>query len=432
MLVFAGLAFGCAKKEEAPVSIPPTPAQFTVAKAEAVNNYISTLGTVASAHSVNIVPQVSGQIVSVNFKQGQIVKKGDILAVIDKRPFAAALSMAQGTLRQAKAQLKIDQLSVERNQKLAKDGYVDKQTFDALLAKVDVDKGVVESAQAAVDTAAINLDWCDIKAPVSGKVGLYNINAGNFVAAGTSIITSIEDVDNLFVDFIVPSQRLLDIQGVMKANAGKIDVEVSYIEDDMQDRKRAAQVDIVLNKIRYESGTAVLRGKLKNQDHLFWPNQPVRVKVNLDKLSGAVLIPDVCIQLNAAGPVVYLASPVKDGVYTVKMVQIKKGQLFGDMRAVEGLKGGDKVVLRVSQLRLQAGPFVYEATAQGAIVGADGKPIMDQKAMVAFLTNAANIADALRADMLKAKAAAAAKTRDIGAEVRKAAEAASQPKTPAK
>lgn len=107
--------------------------------------YISTLGTTASRSSVNVVAQVSGQISEIRFKQGDLVKKGDILAVIDKRPFAAAVKQAEGNLAQAKAQLKIDQLQVGRNRTLAKDNYVDKQTFDTLVAKVEVDKGQVEA-----------------------------------------------------------------------------------------------------------------------------------------------------------------------------------------------------------------------------------------------------------------------------------------------
>ncbi len=425
ILVCVVALFGCSKKVEQKQSIPPTPAQLVTAQSKTVSEYVSTMGTIASRNSVNIVAQVSGQIVSINFKQGQQVKKGDILAVIDKRPYQAALMQAQGNLRQAKAQLKIDELSVARNKKLAKDGYVDKQTFDALEAKVEVDKGVVVAAQAAVDTAKINLDWCDVKAPVDGKVGLYNINVGNVVGI-SSVITTIENVDKLYVDFVVPSQKLYDIQKYMKAHSGKLSVDVSYIEEGMGKRSSKATVDIILNKIRYESGTAVLRGELDNKDYLFWPNQPVRVRLDLNKIEGAVLIPDICIQLNAAGPFVYIANPVKDGVYTVQMVQIEKGQLFDDMRLVKGIKVGQKVVLRVSQLRLNAGPFIYEANAQGAIIGADGKPIMDKNAMMAFMVNVTKIAEPLRAQFFQKNAQQAAKSGVLEADVQAATKAASK------
>lgn len=418
------LTFGCQKKIEKKVSYPPTPATLAKAEGKNVRRYIDTLGTISSLHSVNVVPQVSGQIVKINFKQGQHVNAGDVLVEIDSRPYEAAVLQAQGSLRQAEAQLKIDSLDVERNKKLAKDNYIDKQTFDTLVAKVEVDKGVVETCKAALMTAQINLDWCKIKSPISGKVGLYNINSGNVVAAGSSIITTIEQVDNLYVDFVVPSQSLYDVKRFMESNGGKTHVDVSYIENNLGNRKTVAEVDIILNKIRYESGTAILRGKLDNKDGLFWPNQPVKVRVNLDEQKGAVLIPNICIQIGPQSHFVYVATPYKDGVYIIKQTDVEEGQMFdNDMRAVTGVKAGEFVVKNTSNLRLQAGPFVYAATPQGLIIGADSKPIIDPAKMREFMVNATKVADELRAKFMKQSAEAAAK-KQAPIEALKAAEKA--------
>lgn len=418
------LTFGCQKKIEKKVSYPPTPATLAKAEGKNVRRYIDTLGTISSLHSVNVVPQVSGQIVKINFKQGQHVNAGDVLAEIDSRPYEAAVLQAQGSLRQAEAQLKIDSLDVERNKKLAKDNYIDKQTFDTLVAKVEVDKGVVETCKAALMTAQINLDWCKIKSPISGKVGLYNINSGNVVAAGSSIITTIEQVDNLYVDFVVPSQSLYDVKRFMESNGGKTHVDVSYIENNLGNRKTVAEVDIILNKIRYESGTAILRGKLDNKDGLFWPNQPVKVRVNLDEQKGAVLIPNICIQIGPQSHFVYVATPYKDGVHIIKQTDVEEGQMFdNDMRAVTGVKAGEFVVKNTSNLRLQAGPFVYAATPQGLIIGADSKPIIDPAKMREFMVNATKVADELRAKFVKQSAEAAAK-KQAPIEALKAAEKA--------
>ena len=418
------LAFGCQKKIEKKVSYPPTPATLAKAEGKNVRKYIDTLGTISSLHSVNVVPQVSGQIVKINFKQGQHVNAGDVLAEIDSRPYEAAVLQAQGSLRQAEAQLKIDSLDVERNKKLAKDNYIDKQTFDTLVAKVEVDKGIVETCKAALMTAQINLDWCKIKSPISGKVGLYNINSGNVVAAGSSIITTIEQVDNLYVDFVVPSQSLYDVKRFMESNGGKTHVDVSYIENNLGNRKTVAEVDIILNKIRYESGTAILRGKLDNKDGLFWPNQPVKVRVNLEEQKDAVLIPNICIQIGPKSHFVYVATPYKDGVYIIKQTDVEEGQLFdNDMRAVTGVKAGEFVVKNTSNLRLQAGPFVYAATPQGLIIGADSKPIIDPAKMREFMVNATKVADELRAKFMKQAAEAAAK-KQAPIEALKAAEKA--------
>ena len=427
-LVASLFVCGCKKKEQTKVSIPPTPAVLVKSQSRDVYEYISTLGTTASKCSVNIVPQVSGQIVSINFKQGDFVKKGQVLAVIDKRPYQAAVMQAEGALRQSKAQLKIDELKVERNRKLAKDNYVDKQTFDSLVAQVEVDKGIVAVNEANLETAKINLQWCDITAPVDGKLGLYNIDLGNVVSAGTSTITTIEQVNSLYVDFAIPSQRLYEVQQLMKDNGGKLNLTVEYIEDDMSHLKRKTSVGIVLNKMRYETGTAILRAELDNSDFLFWPNQPVRVIFDLRKFD-AVLVPDICVQTNKIGPYVYVANLYKNGVYIVKQVQVEKGQLYDKnvLRAVKGIKAGDLVVQDVNQLRLQAGPYVYNATLQGLIIGEDGKVITSPEAMKKFMEETGKIADELRAEMIKKMQESAAKASAPTKALQKAREEAETP-----
>lgn len=406
---------GCAK-EEPVVSMPPTPALLVESVSKDLEQYISTLGTTASAESVSVVPQVSGQLIKINFKQGEFVKKGQVLAVVDTRPYEAAVKQAEGNLAQAKAQLKIDELEVERNKKLARDNFIAKQTFDSLVARVEVDKGVIEAAQAALDTAKINLDWCHIKAPVDGKVGFYNITVGNVVTANspTSVLTTIEDVDNLFVDFVVPSQRLSDVMALMREKGGKISMEVSYIETTEKSKKREAFAEIVLNKIRYETGTAILRGALENKDHLFWPDQPVKVVLKLHTLKNAVLVPDICVYTGLLGPFIYVAHPHKDGVFIMEQIQVETGQIYeGDMRLVKSdkLKGGQLVAERVMELLLQAGPFVYRATDTGGVYGADGKILGSKEDVAKFMETATGTAAALRADMMqkrqKAQAASA-------------------------
>lgn len=412
IVIFAAafaLACGCSKQEQKASAMPPTPAAMTRAESANEASYISTLGTTASRKSVNVTPQVSGKIVSINFKQGDFVKKGDILAVVDKRPYEAAVKQAEGALSQAVAQYNIDRLQAQRNKPLANAGYVDKQTYDALLAKVKVDEGLIEANKGVLEKAKLDLNWCDVRSPIDGKAGLYNIDAGNIVAAGSSVITSVEDVDGLFVDFVVPSQRLNEVQTFIKKNGGVADMEVSFVENGYGDRVRKAKVSVVLNKMRYDTGTAVLRGELDNSDHLFWPDQPVRVKLLLEK-SEKVLIPDVCIQLNAAGSYVYVATPHKDGVYVVRQTHVEEGQLYsGDRREVSNVKAGDFVVTQVSQLRLQAGPFVYRARDDGAIYDASGKILTSFEDMKAFLSAATATATELRAKYFATASLAAAK-----------------------
>jgi len=377
----------CAPEPKTQAPTPPAPAELSVVVVKDIRSYISTLGTTKAFQSVNVVPQVSGQIVQINFNQGDMVKAGDVLAVIDKTPFQAKVDAAKADLAKATAQAKIDTLELERNKKLVADGYIDKQTFDALVARVEVDNANIESAKAALSLAQINLDWCTIKAPIDGKVGLYKINLGNIVSANMSSITSIEQLDKLYIDFVIPSQRLNEVQEFMKSNGGKVDVNVSFIENDSRDKARMASASIVLNKMRYQTGSAILRGEIDNADFLFWPDQAVKIEVFLGYQKNATLVPEMSVQTGPLGPYVYIANHVEGGVFKLEQVQVETLQHYENstLRHVTGIDGAEFVATRVSQLRLKGGPFVYKATSIGIPFDANGKLITDPNAIKEFI-----------------------------------------------
>ena len=391
MSVFAGC-----KKHEAPKQIMP-PAPVVLAKAEQKDTFrfIASPATTSAYKSATIVPQVSGQIVSIHFKQGDYVKEGDILAVVDKRPYEANVLAAEAQLMQAQASLKINELAVERNKKLAEQNYVDKQTFDTLLARVDADKGAVKAAQAALELAKINLDWCTVKAPIGGKVGLYNINVGNVVGAGVSPITTIEQLDRLYVDFVVPTHRLFQVKDLMKARGGKLDIEVSFLESGFADKVKKATVSILENQSRYETSTTVLRGELDNTDGLFAAPQSVRVHLFTEEVKGGIFVPDAAIQNDVVGTFIYVADKLEDMLFTTRKVYIRKIQQFPNgAQLVEGAKdatgkqhtinGGDMVVV-IGQLRVADGAFAYAAIPQGAPIGANGMPITNPEEVGKFM-----------------------------------------------
>ncbi len=404
------LCFSACKEEKVEVKTPATPAELSAITTKDITAYLATVGTTTAFESVDVIPQVSGQIIAVNFTQGTNVKVGDILFSIDKRPFQAVVDSAKAELERAEAQLKIDTLDAQRNENLVKDGYVDKQTYDSLLAKVDMDKASVSAAKANLEQAQINLDWCDIKSPIDGKIGLYNINLGNIVNKDQTVLTTIQKLDKLYVDFVVPSQHLQKVLQVMEKNAGKIDILVSYIEDNMKDKVRKTTASIVLNKMRYETGSAILRGELDNADFLFWPSQAVAVEVDYNPIKNAKLIPEVAVQTGPLGSFVYTATSLKNGLFLVEQTPVKLGQHYENntLWHVEDLKQCDFVVTKISELRLQAGPWVYRASAKGVPFGTDGKEITDPKAAQEFIMSTADIVDGYRAEAMKKKQEAAA------------------------
>ena len=409
----ATLIAGCAKKEEAPLQIPPAPVVLSPAQQKDVFKFIDTLGTVNSLQSVKIIPQVTGQILKINFKQGQDVKEGDILAEIDKRQYHANVLAAEAAVARAKSQLKIDELDASRNKKLAEQNFVSKQTYDSLVARVESDKAALKSAEADLELAKINLDWCDVRAPISGKAGFFNIDLGNIVNANnpSSLITTIEQTDTLYVDFFVPSSRQSEVQSLMKERGGALELNVSYVSDKgATPRTAKAKVVAVENRARYSSATLVLRAVMDNKDSLFWPDQPVKVGLDMQEVKGAILVNNAAIQVDNVGHFVYVAEPLEGGLYKIKKVKVGLGQLYPDgSYLVEGLKAGDKVV-SYGQLRVADGELAYAATEQGVPFGADGKPITDPQKIKEFIANATQIKAKYQAQAL----AAAQKKPDEG------------------
>ena len=368
---------GCKKQEKQQMMRPPAAVVLKPAESRDVNRFIETLGTTDSAESVNIIPQVSGQIVSLNFKQGDMVKAGQVLATVDKRPYEADVLAAKAALAQAKAQLSIDSLEVQRNKKLVEQNYVDKQTFDSYLAKVESDKAQVDAATAQLKLAEINLDWCDIKAPVDGKVGLFNIDKGNIVTANSpsSMITTLERLNELYVDFFVPGDRQLDVRKLMQQRGGSLDIEVSYIDKKLNSYTRKGTVSIIENRNRYQSATLVLRGVLDNKDGMFWPSQSVKVRLEMELCKDGILISAAAVMVDNVGKYTYIAKPIGNALYSIQKQPIEIIQQFptGDY-LVSGVKAGDLVVER-GQLMIAQGAIAYAATPQGLPLDENLKPI---------------------------------------------------------
>lgn len=367
----------CKKQEKQQVMRPPAAVVLKAAESRDVNRFIETLGTTDSVESVSIIPQVSGQLVSLNFNQGDIVKRGQVLATIDKRPYEANVLAAKAAVALAKAQLSIDTLEVERNRKLAEQNYVDKQTFDSYLAKVEADKAQLAAAEAQLRLAEINLDWCDVKAPVDGKVGLFNLDKGNIVSANSpsSMITTLERMDELYVDFFVPGDRQFDVRKLMQQRGGNLDIEVSYIDKKLNSYTRKGRVSIMENRNRYQSATLVLRGVLDNKDGMFWPSQSVKVRLEMELCKDGILISSAAVMVDNAGKYVYVARPFGNALYTIQKLPVEIVQQFpnGDY-LVGGLKSGDLVVER-GQLLIAQGALAYAATPQGLPLDENFKPI---------------------------------------------------------
>lgn len=300
---------------------------------------IEALGTVTPSATVTVRPQVSGVLKEVRFKEGQMVKAGDVLAVIDPRPFELTLMQAQGQRQRDEAQLELARLTLERYQTLLKQDSIARQDVDTQAAAVKQLEGTVLSDRAAEGTARLNLGYTRITAPVAGRVGLRVVDVGNVVSSGDTtgvvVITQLAPID---VQFAVPQDRVPDIERRI-ASGDRLPVKAL-------DRSRATVLDTGVfstlnNEIDTTTGTVRAKARFTNAGRTLFPNQFVNVQMQLDTLRDAVVIPVAALRHSNDGDFVYVLNEDR----TVSQRAVKRGQATNDrVQVTSGLAVGEPVV----------------------------------------------------------------------------------------
>ena len=293
-----------------------------------------------SLATVTIRSQISGYLVRVVYQEGQIVKKGDLLAEIDSRPYELALALAQGSLERDKALLATAQLDLKRYQDLAKTNAIPRQQLDTQASLVVQYEGTIISDQAQIDTAKLNITYCHIVAPVSGRVGLRLVDQGNYVtpgdATGLVIITQLQPIS---VIFPVAEDNLPQIQRRMRANAT---LQATAFDRTGTTKLSIGELKTLDNQIDTTTGTVKLRAYFDNVDDNLFPNQFVNIQLLVDSQHNATIIPTSAVQRGAPGTFVYLINA--DSTVTVKPIDL--GPSSGERVAVRsGLSPGDRVVI---------------------------------------------------------------------------------------
>ncbi|HYM71912.1 MAG TPA: MdtA/MuxA family multidrug efflux RND transporter periplasmic adaptor subunit [Stellaceae bacterium] len=323
---------------------------------------VNALGTVTPLAMVTMRTQIAGQLTEVAFKEGQMVSKGDFLAQVDPRPYQAALAQAEGQLAKDKAALAGAEVDLARYEKLVAQNSIARQQLDTQRATVAQNRGTVQADQAQVDTQKLNLVYAHIVAPVSGRVGLRQVDPGNYVqTSDTNGIVVITQLQPISVIFTLPEDGL---QAVLKqVHAGKTLQAVAF------DRTGATEIETgqlatIDNQIDTTTGTVKLRATFANAAFDLFPNQFVNIKLRVDVLQNASIVPSSAIQRGAPGTFVYLVKP--DNTVTAQAVTL--GPNEGEKVAVvKGLDPGQIIVTDgADRLKEGAKVQVTEGGAQPA------------------------------------------------------------------
>ncbi|MDD2058761.1 MdtA/MuxA family multidrug efflux RND transporter periplasmic adaptor subunit [Pseudomonas sp. GD03860] len=358
----------------------PVPVRVAPATVGDFPVYLKALGTVTATNTVNVRSRVAGELVKVNFQEGQKVKTGDLLAEIDPRSYQIALQQAEGTLAQNLAQLKNAQIDLERYKGLYAEDSIAKQTLDTQVALVGQFQGTIKTNQAAVGDAKLNLDFTRIRAPISGRLGLRQLDVGNLVAANdTTALVVITQTQPITVAFTLPESELNTVLARYRSGA-KLPVEAW---DRGDTRQQAVGVLRSLdNQIDTTTGTLKFKAFFENQDEALFPNQFVNVRLLADTLKDVVLAPSAAIQFGTDGSFAY----VMEGNDKVRIRPLKLGVSDGDNTVItEGLAKGDRVVLEGTD-RLRDGSDVEVVDDSSQVPVTPGQHLQGQDAKDASVT----------------------------------------------
>jgi multidrug efflux system membrane fusion protein len=361
LLTFGGCQSANSTKDKQ--ALAATTRSVPVAVATAVEQdmpvYLTGLGSVTAYNTVSVRSRVDGQLIQVNFKEGQQVNKGDLLILIDPRPFQVQLASAQAQLFKDQAALRDAQLNYQRYKDLLKEsGAMSQQQVDTQKSTADQFEGAIRSDQAAIDNAKLQIEYCHITAPVSGRIGLRLVDVGNIVhASDTNAMLVITQLQPISVIFTLPEDSLPGVVKRMKQGTLKVD---AYDRDD-KTKLATGTLLTIDNQIDQTTGTDRLKATFDNKDGVLFPNQFVNIHLLLDVRKNSTIVPSVAVQRGPQGSFVYVVKAdktVEARTVTVALTQSNQSAI------ASGLEAGE-VVVTDGQDKLQNGAKVETRSPTG-------------------------------------------------------------------
>jgi multidrug efflux system membrane fusion protein len=359
-LICVALA-GCSRADKnAKASGPPPAVPVGVAAVQQRDFpvYLTGLGSVQAFNTVALKSRIDGQIMQVNFEEGQDVKQGELLIQIDPRPYNVALQTANANLQRDEAQLNNAKVQYERMKALYAGGVIAKQDLDTQEASFGQYEGTIAADKAAIENAKLNLAYTHVTSPINGRIGLRQVDIGNYVqASSTTPMVVITQLHPIAIVFTLPEDQLQVVRQRMKEGTLVVDV---YGRDD-QTKLSTGKLLTIDNQIDQTTGTAKLKAVFENPDNSLWPNQFVNVHLLLERRKDALTMPASAIQRGPQGTFAY----VVDAKNTVQVMPVQVALTQGNTVVIEsGLEVGDRVVTD-GQEKLQPGSQVSVQAPNG-------------------------------------------------------------------
>ncbi len=343
MLICIIFLAGCSDKDSSQNREEEAPVRVSEVRQQATPRILHAVGNARASASVAIVPRVSGEIVSINFTEGQDVKEGQAIIQIDPRPYEAILKEKKGALAKSQAQYAKAVEDKRRYGRLVSNGYVSREAFEQMSTDAEALRATVLSDKAAVENALLDLSYCTIKAPISGRIGALKIHKGNMIKSGSSeAIVHIDALEPCYITFSVPETNLPLIQAQLTAGP------VSLLATPQGGQPQTGELTLIENNVDSKTGTIPLRGTFPNLERKLWPGQYVDISVPLGNFENALIVPSNAVQTGRDGAYVFIVNEDNRAEYrNIKVLFINNGE-----SVVEGdVKPGEKVVTE-GQVRL--------------------------------------------------------------------------------
>lgn len=360
LLVLMGVLFtylpSCAKKKKDPPKNLPVPVLVANAVQQDIPIQIKAIGTGEPDSKVEIKSQVSGQLLEVHFKEGDFVKKGQLLFKIDPRPFEAALKQSEANLQRDTALWQNAEEQAKRYAFLVEKDYVAKEQYDQLRATATAQNALVQADKAQVENNRLQLEYTSITAPINGKTGTLMVHAGNVVKENDIVLVVIERIQPIKVSFAIPEQQFSEVK---KTSVGRA-LPVQAIITGEENKPENGKLDFMNNEIDNATGTIRLKALFQNGRNRLWPGQFVNVVLTLGTQKNAILVPSEAVQTGQDGQYIFVVKPDM----AVESRKISVGNSFGNFSAISsGLSAGETVVTD-GQLRLSTGARVVIKKAE--------------------------------------------------------------------